>query len=70
MNEADKRPTDAACDDEALRARESEADRQGDQAGDAQRGGRLPSAEGQDDEAPRPADEHARSGIPSRSFNL
>jgi hypothetical protein len=66
----DKRKTDAACDEEALRAEESAEDRRGDQAGDAQRGGRLPTADGDDDREPRPADEAARSGIPSRSFNL
>ena len=71
MNEADKSMKDAACEDEALRANESQADRRGDQAGDAQRGGRLPTAEGDSaDSEPRPADERARSGIPSRSFNL
>ena len=47
-----------------------QADRLGDQAGDPQRGGRLPTAEGDGSDEPRPADESARSGIPSKSFNL
>lgn len=72
MTDAEKRLTDAAGEADDLRARESEADRLGDRDGDPQRGGRLPSAKGDDsDEAgPRPADERARAGIPSRSFDL
>ena len=69
MNDAEKRKTDATCEDEALR--ESPEDRRGDRDGDPQRGGRLPTAgAGAGDDEPRPADEEARGGIPSRSFNL
>jgi hypothetical protein len=69
MTEAEKRKIDAACDDEALR--ESPEDRRGDRDGDPQRGGRLPAADaGAGDDEPRPADDAARGGIPSRSFNL
>jgi len=50
--------------------REHEADELGDMRGDAQRGGRLPTDEVDTGDAPRPADDDARSGIPSRSFNL
>lgn len=63
-------PKNTGGEDEELRARESEVDRQGDQSGDPQRGGRLPSAQGDKSDEPRPADDSARSGIPSRSFNL
>ncbi len=55
--------------DEVAR-REHEADALGDMRGDAQRGGRLPTDEVDTGDAPRPADGDARSGIPSRSFNL
>lgn len=69
MSDPEKRKTDAACDDEALR--ESPEDRRGDRDGDPQRGGRLPSADsGTEEDEPRPADDSARGGIPSRSFNL
>ena len=58
---ADKKPDDAS---------ERAADRLGDMKGDPQRGGRLPEDEVDTGDEPRPADEDARSGIPSRSFNL
>jgi hypothetical protein len=57
----DKKPTDE---------RERAADRLGDMKGDPQRGGRLPDDEIDTGDKPRPADEDARSGIPSRTFNL
>lgn len=47
-----------------------QADREGDISGDPQRGGRMPSAEGDSSDEPRPADDSAKSAIPSRSFNL
>lgn len=46
------------------------ADRLGNRNGDPQRGGRLPTAESEAGDEPRPADEDAKSAIPSRSFNL
>lgn len=71
MTDADKTPKESDCAGDELRAREAPEDRRGDQAGDPQRGGRLPRAEdGSGDDEPRPADEAARAGIPSRSFNL
>lgn len=70
MTDADKRLADTACESEELRAKESEADRLGDRDGDPQRGGRLPTAEADTGHGPRPADESARAGIPSRSFDL
>ncbi len=57
---ADKKETD----------REQAADRLGDMKGDPQRGGRLPEDGIDTGDEPRPADESARAGIPSRSFNL
>lgn len=51
-------------------AERERADRLGDMSGDPQRGGRLPEAENDAGDEPRPADEDAKSGIPSRSFNL
>ncbi len=59
-DEANKKPSDE-------RKRE---DRLGDMSGDPQRGGRLPQPEAEAGNKPRPADESARSGIPSRSFDL
>lgn len=56
--------------DDSKKTDEQNADRQGDIAGDPQRGGRLPTAEGDKGDEPRPADESARSAIPSKSFNL
>ena len=52
------------------RVSEQEVDRQGDQSGDPQRGGRTPRADDKGGDEPRPADESAHDAIPSRSFNL
>lgn len=45
-------------------------DRIGDMSGDAQRGGRPSENDADTGKPPRPADEAAHEGIPSRSFNL
>jgi hypothetical protein len=69
MNDSSRQPGGSPADSDAKR-REHEADKLGDMRGDTQRGGRLPSDEVDTGDAPRPADGDAKSGIPSRSFNL
>jgi|GEM_PF-4177631 len=62
-DQPDNKPTPSTDDPQA-------ADRIGDMGGDPQRGGRTPEEGEESGDGPRPADESARSAIPSRTFNL
>jgi hypothetical protein len=68
--DGDNKPAGEATGDGARQRKEQEADLRGNRDGDPQRGGRLPDSDVDTGDEPRPADDSARSGIPSRSFNL